>query len=84
MGFIKLLNTICVCPFDYTGVWVCWACKPVNHTSCVVVVTQTERPKKVHNHCVIELFRKVFVLSVCLFDLPVGTGAFVTEKKEEI
>ena len=30
--------------------------KRVNHTSWVVVVTPTDRPKSVRNHCVIELF----------------------------
>ena len=33
-----------------------WARKPVNHTSWVAVVTQTDRPKSVRNRCVIELF----------------------------
>ena len=28
----------------------------VNHTSCVAVVTPTDRPKSVRNRCVIELF----------------------------
>ena len=33
-----------------------WARKPVNHTSWVVVVTPTDRPKSVRNCCLIELF----------------------------
>ena len=38
----------------------------VNHTSWVAVVTPTERPKSVRNHCVIELFWGV----VCVVTLP--------------
>ena len=30
-----------------------WASKPVNHTSWVAVATLTDRPKSVHNCCVI-------------------------------
>ena len=51
--------------------------KPVNHTSLVTVITPTDRPKSVHNHCVIELFGDMFVLSRCPFDMSVGIGAFV-------
>ena len=45
-----------MCPFHYTnfeGVRR-WARKPVNHTSRVAVVTQTDRPKSARNRCVIE------------------------------
>ena len=54
-----------------------WARKPVNHTSWVAVVTPTDRPKSVHNCCLIELFVVLFVLSLCPFDISVGIGAFV-------
>ena len=54
-----------------------WARKPVNHTSWVAVVTPTDRPKSVRNRCVIELFCGVVLLSLCLFDISVGVGAFV-------
>ena len=33
-----------------------------NHTSCVAVVTPSNRPKSVRNRCVIEIFGGVFVL----------------------
>ena len=54
-----------------------WARIPVNHTSWVAVVTQTDRPKSVRNFCLIELFVALFVLSLCPFDISVGIGAFV-------
>ena len=54
-----------------------WARKPVNHTSWVVVVTPTDRPKSVRNCCLIELFCGVVLLSLCPFDISVGIGAFV-------
>ena len=38
----------------------------VNHTSWVAVVTPTDRPKSVHNHCLIKLFCGV----VCVVTLP--------------
>ena len=62
-----------MCPFDYTAVageWEGWARKPVNHTSCLAVVTPT---KSVHNRCVVEFVRGV----VCPIDISVGIGAFV-------
>ena len=49
----------------------------VNHTSWVTVVTPTDRPKSVRNHCLIELFVALCVLSICPFDISVGVGAFV-------
>ena len=54
-----------------------WARKPVNHTSCMAVVTPTDRPKSVRNRCLIELFVALFVLSLCPFDISVGVGAFL-------
>ena len=38
-----------------------WASKPVHHTSLVAVATPTDRPKSVHNRCVIEPFGGVFI-----------------------
>ena len=58
-----------MCPFDYTAVAVSGKVGPVNqvnHTSCVAVVTPTDRPKSVRNRCVIELFCGV----VCVVTLP--------------
>ena len=43
----------------------------------MAVVTPTDRLKSVRKRCVIELFVALFVLSLCLFDIPVGVGAFV-------
>ena len=40
-------------------------------------VTPTDRPKSVHNRCVIEVFGGVFVLSRSFLDFSVGVGAFV-------
>ena len=36
--------------------WEGWARKPLKHTRWVAVVTPTDRPKSVHNRCVIEYF----------------------------
>ena len=52
----KFLN---VCPFDYTAFAGSRKVGPVNqvdHTSWVAVVTLTDRPKSIHNRCVIERF----------------------------
>ena len=61
-----------------------WARKPVNHTSWVVVVTPTDRPKSVRNRCLIELFRVLFVSSLCPFDISVGVGAFIINQVMKI
>ena len=71
---------MCVLTLDYTTIAVIGKVgpvKPVNHTSWVTVITPTDRPKSVHNRCVIELFGDVFVLSHCPFDISVCIGAFV-------
>ena len=53
-----------------------WARKPVYHTSLVAVVSRTDRPKSIHNLCVIELFGDVFffLLSLCPFDISFRMG----------
>ena len=75
----KFLN---VCPFDYTAVAVSgegWALvNRFNHTSWVTAVTPTDRPKSVHNSCVIKVLGGVFVLSRSFLDCSVGVGVFVT------
>ena len=38
-----------------------------DHTSWVAVVSQTDRPKRFRNRCVIEVFGGVVVLSLCFF-----------------
>ena len=45
----------------------------------MAVATPTDRPKSVHNRCVIEVFEGVFVMSRCVLDFSVGVaiGAFV-------
>ena len=47
-------------PFELNEGWypVNW----FNHTSCVAIVTPTDRSKSVRNRCVIEVFGDVFVL----------------------
>ena len=54
-----IYNFFNACPFDYTAAAGSGKVGPVNqvnHTSWVAVVTPTDRPKSVRNHCVIELF----------------------------
>ena len=41
------------------------------------IVTRIDRPKSIHNRCVIEVFGGVFMLSLCFLDFSVGVGAFV-------
>ena len=49
-----------------------------NHTSWVAVVTATDRPKRVRNCCVTEVFGVVFCVVALLFGFfSVGVGAFV-------
>ena len=48
----------------------------LNHTSRVSVFTPADRPKSGLNHCVIEDFGGVFLLSFCFLDFSVGVGAF--------
>ena len=43
----------------------------------MAIVTPTDRPKSVHNRCVIEVFSGVFVLSSCFLNFSGGVGAFV-------
>ena len=43
----------------------------------MAIVTPTDSPKSVRNHCVIEVFVGVFVLSHWFLDFSVGEGAFV-------
>ena len=40
----------------------------------------TDRPKLVHNQCVIEVFEGVFVLSRCFLDFSVGVGFFFSKE----
>ena len=61
----KFLN---VCPFDYTAVAGSGKVGPVNqvsHTSWVVLVSPTDRPKSVRSRCVI-----IFCGVVCFVILP--------------
>ena len=41
-------------------------------------VTPTDRPKSVHNSCVIKVFDGVFMFSRCFLDCSVGVGVYVT------
>ena len=67
--FEVYLQTLNVCPYDYTAVAGSGKVGPVtqvNHTSWVTVVTPTDRPKSVRSRCIIELFCGV----VCVVTLP--------------
>ena len=58
----KFLNT---CPFVYTAVAVSGKWAPVNrfnHTSGMIIVIPTDRPKLVRNRCVIMVLDGAFVL----------------------
>ena len=46
----------------------------LTHTSWMVVVTTTYRPKSARNRCVIEVYCGVFVLSHCFFGFSVGVS----------
>ena len=65
-----------VCPFDYTIFVVSRKVNRFNHTRWVAFVTSTDRPKSVHNRCVIEVFVCVFVV-VTFLDFSIGVGSFV-------
>ena len=64
---------------SFSGKWEgCDSAHRFNHTSCVAVVTRTDRPTSVHNCCVIEVLGYVFVLSRWFFfNFVVVVGAFV-------
>ena len=64
--------------------WKDWARKPVNYTSLVAVVTATDRPQSVCNHCVIELFVALFVLSLCSLDNFVGKRVFFQRTESDL
>ena len=51
--------------------------KPVKPHQLVAIVTPTDRPKSVHNRCVIEVFGGVCLLSRCFLGFSVGVGALV-------
>ena len=54
------------------------------HTSWVVVVTPTDRPKSVHNRCVIEVFDGVFVLSRCFLKIFCGCRGFCHRAESDL
>ena len=60
------------------SIYPCTCCKR-NTVLCNLLstVTPNDRPKSVRNHCVIEVFGGVFVLSHCFLDFSEGAGAFV-------
>ena len=75
--YFQIIN---VCPFDYTAVAGSGKVGPVNqvnHTSWVAVITPTDRLSRSVTTVVSNFFVALFVLSLCLFDISVGTGAFV-------
>ena len=50
----------------------------INHTSWLVAVAQTDRPKSVCNRCVIKVFGGVLCVVTLLFGFSVSVRAFVT------
>ena len=46
-------------PFDCAAVSGSGNVGPVNHTSLLMVVTQTGSPQSIDNRCVIEVFRRL-------------------------
>ena len=48
-----------------------------NHTSWMDVVTPTDRPKSVHNCCVIDVFVASYKYCPLVVEFSVGIGAFV-------
>ena len=75
--YLQIFNCVSFWLHGCCGEWEGWTRKPVNHTSCMTVVTPSDRPKSVHNRCAIKLFGYAFVLSCYPFDISVGTRAFV-------
>ena len=75
--YLQIFKCVHFLLHGYYGDWGGLACKPVNHTSWVAVVTQTDNPKSIRNRCVIELFVALFVLLFCPFGIAAGVGAFV-------
>ena len=76
--YLQIFKYVSFWLHGFCGKWEGW--DPVNrfnHTSWVAIVTPTDRPKSVHNRCVIEVFGGVFVLTRCFLDFSVGVGAFV-------
>ena len=74
--FIRRIIYKYVCPFDYTAVCGKWNdLNPIyqlTRTSLVAVGNQTDRPKSVRNHCVIEVFGGVFCFNFAFFKFSVS------------
>ena len=50
--------------------------KVMKLVECLIDMEVTDRPKSVHNRCVIDFLVKFFVLSRYFLDFPVIVGAF--------
>ena len=50
----------------------------------MTAVTPTDRPKSVHNSCVIKVFGGVFMLSRCFMDCSVGVGGFCHRTESDL
>ena len=69
------IDTMCTKLQSFRGEWEGW--DPVNrfkHTSWMDVVTVTDRPKSVRNHCGLEVIGGVLVLSFCFLEYAVGVN----------
>ena len=65
--------------------WDGWALiNRFNHTSWVVVVSPTDRPKSVRNRCVIEVFGGVIVLSHWFLGFSAGVGFFCHRNESDL
>ena len=75
----KFVNVCTFDSHDCCGLLEGWALvNRFNHTSGVIAVNPTDRPKSVRNHCVIDVFGDVFMLSRCVLDFLCGCRGFVT------
>ena len=63
-----------MCPFDCATFSGSGKVRPVNHTSLLIVVTQTGSPQSVCNRCAIEVFGDVFVKRRCFACSAVSIG----------
>ena len=61
-----------------------WLGSSKPHTSWVAVVTPTDRPKSVHNRCVIEVLVAFLCCQVAFWIFSVGVGVFVKRTETDL
>ena len=65
--YLQFFKCVSFSLHSFCGLWEGWDhVNRFNHTSWMVAVTPTDRPKSARNRCVIEVFDDVLVLSHCL------------------